>query len=51
MDDNAGKDSDVGGTAPGTTDSKSTESEPEPTTIEQKKPKPSETQAENVQLE
>jgi hypothetical protein len=51
MDDNAGKDSDVGGTAPGTTDSKSTVPDEDAQPDLQKKPKPDETQAENVKLE
>lgn len=50
MDDNAGKDTDVGGTAPGTTDSKTTEAEAPPPEV-QKKPKPGEVEAENVKLE
>jgi hypothetical protein len=50
MDDNAGKDTDVGGTAPGTTDSKTAAPEEAPPE-EPKKPKPGETPAENVKLE
>jgi len=48
MDDNAGRDVDEGGTAPGTTDSKSTEQETEQ--VPATKPKP-ETQPEQVKLE
>ncbi len=49
MDDNAGRDVDEGGTAPGTTDSKSTE--PETEQVPAAKPKPAETQPEQVKLE
>ena len=50
MDDNAGRDVDEGGTAPGTTDSKSTEIEVVDQTPK-KKPKPGEAEAEEVTLE
>jgi hypothetical protein len=46
MDDNAGKDTDVGGTAPGTTDSKTTEPEVNAEQAQKKPPPP-----ENVKLE
>ena len=49
MDDNAGRDVDEGGTAPGTTDSKA--AEPETQQVPAAKPKPAEAQPEPVKLE